>query len=319
MIIYYGTIFSVAFFALIADNYRNEENLIQDNNRIYTFFVTIVATILILVAGLRWRVGTDYGNYMNSYWLRKSTWFESLLEFEEPALGLIAKIGSFIYDDYASMFFLCSLITVGLYTKTISKYTNWFTVSILLYVFIGAWHGSFNGVRQYLAAAVLFAGHRFIFERKFWKYLFVVLIASLCHTTALIMIPVYFIVGRELNYKTIVLIVVGAIAMSLSYDFLFDIMSEIKGSEQEGYDYMQTNVSILRVAVAFAPLALGAVLYKQIRVDKETLFYISMTLMNAAFLFATSGSAYLARVGIYTEIYTVLAIPKILKYFNLKG
>ena len=40
----------------------------------------------------------------------------------------------------------------------------------MLYIFIGAWHGSFNGMRQYLAAAILFSGHRFIKERKFKEY-----------------------------------------------------------------------------------------------------------------------------------------------------
>ena len=54
-----------------------------------------------------------------------------------------------------------SLITVGLVTYTIAKESNYYLISILMYIFLGSWHESFNSVRQSAAAQIfVFGGHR---------------------------------------------------------------------------------------------------------------------------------------------------------------
>ena len=54
-----------------------------------------------------------------------------------------------------------------------------------------------NGMRQCLAAAILFIFNDLIVKGKFKLYLGVVLIVSTIHASALIMIPVYFIVRQD--------------------------------------------------------------------------------------------------------------------------
>ena len=216
-----------------------------------TICVLVSIFPLIFVAGLRWKVGIDYLSYFSQYADRKKEWLISLQNFEEPGLNIIAKIGSMIYDDPISLIFGASLVTVGLYTWTIKKYSSNFFLSIMLFIFIGTWHGSFNGIRQYLAAAVVFAGHRYIYIRKFWKYLIVVIIAMAFHRTAIIMLPVYFIANRKINMKNIMLVVVAVIAIRFSYDYLFQIMSFFKGKDTSQFAYMNSAVNPLRIAVTF--------------------------------------------------------------------
>ena len=317
---YIITIITVAFFASVAQKCRestlNEKCIAQLKYKYsYTWYVTIVGLILILVAGLRYRVGTDYGGYMLSYNLRASSVWIDLLTYSEPGLGLIAWISRFIKDDYATMFFNAALVTITLNVRTIAKYSEDFFVGILLYIFIGAWHGSFNGIRQYLAAAVLFCGHRYIVEKKFWKYMLVVFVASCFHTTALIMIPVYFVMTIQGEWKSIITIIVSSVVLRYSYDFLFALMSELKGNDQSGYEYMQTDVSFFRILVAFAPVILIMLCTKAYRNREDNVFYFRMTILNAAFMFAMSGSAYLARVGIYTDIFATIAMVKCVKGF----
>ncbi len=249
---------------------------------------------------------------MESYPWRAAYAWDSILAFREPALNIIAYISKLIYNDYATMFFLASLVTVGLNVRIISKYSVDIFVGLMLYIFIGAWPNSMNAVRQYMAAAVIFAGYRYILDRKFLKYCMVIALAVSCHVTAVIMLPAYFVVNRKVSFVNILLILALAAVMYLSSSFFFDVMEEVKGTEQEEYTYMQTSVNVFRVLVAFAPLFLPLLTKNGIFNNPQYRVCFNFLLMNAAFMLGTSGSAYLARVAIYTEIYATLAFPLLL-------
>ncbi len=323
MVEYYVTIFSVIITSYIAQSYEKSyraKSILRrgtQNSYGYIFFAIITAAILIFVGGFRFRVGADYGNYTMAYYVRKEQWLNHLLEFNEPGYAIICKISSMIYDEYSTMFFLCSLITIGLYMTSITKHcSDTYIFSVLLFIFTGSWVGSFGAIRQYLAAAVIFIGHRLILERKFLKYALVVVLAMFFHRTAIIMLPVYFIATKKINIKTILVLVIAVIAITYSYDSLFSVMSIFKGEDQTQYEYMQTEVNAFRVLVAFAPIALYFITSRRRRGhnDKEVNFYSMLLFVNAAFLLSTSNSAYLARVAIFTEAFPVFAFPKLLKY-----
>ncbi len=323
MLEYYITILSVIVSSYIAQSYQNN---FRAKSRLHTkkqysygyiYFAVITAAILILVGGLRFRIGADYGNYTMAYYVRKEQWLEHLLSFDEPGFSIICKLSSIIYDDYSTMFFLCSLITIGMYMIPITKYcTETYLISVLLFIFTGSWAGSFGAIRQYLAAAVIFMGHRLIFERKFFKYALVILIAMFFHRTAIVMLPIYFIATKKINIKTISVLIIAVIAIIYSYDSIFDVMSVFKDEDQSQYEYMQTQINFFRILVAIAPIALYGITSPRRRLhdDKEVNFYSMLLFINAAFLLSTSNSAYLARIAIFTEAFPVFAFPKLLKY-----
>ncbi len=298
---------------------------LQENGRVRynqkgKWMIGLCLFYLAFVSAFRYHVGTDYGNYMASYPNYIGHWLYYIQTFSEPGIAVLAKLGSLIYNKYITLFVICAVLTVTLYGITISKYSKHFLYAILLYVFIGAWHGSFNGIRQYIAAAILFAGHRYIYDRKFWKYLLVILLAMCFHRTALIMLPVYFLAGRKITISNVITTMMLTVAMRYGYDFLFSIMAFLKGSNQSGYAYMQQEVTILRILVAWAPvliILLTGVLLNAFENDQgDEQFYFMLVIINAALMTATANSAYLARVGIYTEMYLAMAMPRMLKFFT---
>ena len=103
-----------------------------------TYFAA--AVILTLVSGLRYMVGTDYVQYTSNY----SSYLTNFSIFSQPALSIVAKISSFIYNDYATWFFLMAVITVAPVIFMIVKRNKNVELAILLYVLIGCWHFSFN-------------------------------------------------------------------------------------------------------------------------------------------------------------------------------
>ena len=316
MSVYDITVLVVVVISLLAQisgkKYKNNKNEIRIDYNI--FFLIIIGAVLIFVSGFRWQVGTDYYLYSIHYTRYITDFWEYILSLNEPGIAIIAKVSSWFYNDYATMFFLAALITIGLSIRTVVKNTKMLTLSILLYIFIGAWHGSFNGVRQYLAVAVIFAGHRFIIERKFLKYFGVVLLASLFHISALAMIILYFVPLKKLNLKKIGLMVLVTIVAIYSYEYIFDFLESLKGTNLTEYDYMLREVNILRIAVQIAPLIVYYTLTIKKKLEPEDLFYINMLFVNAAIAIATSDSAYLARFYIYTNIFATISIPRLINF-----
>lgn len=305
----------VGFFALLSalPTRRQRLNCAQAEyegreyeNRPTGFFVLIIAAILIFVAGFRFYVGSDFGAYYKNYDGNFDSFFQSLIHYEEPGIRFIAWLSRLAWDDGGAVIFLAAAVTISAFIIQIYRHSKLFPVCIMLFIFIGAWHGCFNGVRQYLAAAVLIMGHRYILEKRFWLYALFVFLASLFHTTALIMILPYFLMNREINIKNMLIIIVGTIIIRYSYDTIYNLVGFYKGHEVTLNQYATSTVNILRIAVAFAPLIVYAVFCDKKGLSQEETFYINGIILNAFALFATMNSTYLARASIYTEIFPVV-------------
>lgn len=282
-------------------------------------FLVLTILILGLVSGLRWGVFGDYFNYANNYNLYKSSFWESLVSFNEPGMRFIAYISQYIYDDYSTMFLISSLITITLFIIPLYKHSDYFFISVLLYILIGSWHGSFNGVRQYIASAILFCGHRLIYERKFWKYLAVVMVASFFHTSAIIMILLYYVPRTKLKSKQLLIFVLLIIIALSSYSYIFRFI-EIFFNNFRSYnftitEYVTNEVSFIRIGVMLAPVAVYlGITPKKFLSDNdpnENSFYINLLFVNTAVYLMTANSSYLARFGIYTTIFLAIGIPKL--------
>ena len=260
-----------------------------------------LSVILIVVAGLRHGVGTDYWAYYRTNVTDWQTVWNAFIRYKEPGIRLLSKITRDISDSGTGLIILSSLITVGVYCLMIYRHSTMYLVSMLIFLFLGDWAGSFNGVRQYLAAAVLFAGHRFILKRKLIPYLLVVFLASLFHRTALVMIIPFFLFTRKPDMTQFVLLAAGAFVIRLSYDIIFSLIGSYKGTIVDFQDqYITTSINPLRIAVCFIPVILFLLTGNKQSLNKEQTVYINALFFNAFAMLAAAGSTYLGRIGLYT-------------------
>ena len=302
----------------IAGSRRNLTKKGEKNLTSYYLFVFLSVATLATVAGLRYYVGTDFGAYYWGYPKWEMEFTERWQDWDEPGLSTLAKILYPISQDGAFFIFVTAALTVALFCFTIAKNTDNYAFCIMLYIFTSCWNGCFNGVRQYLAAAILFAGHKLIFERKFLKFCILVFVASSFHVTALIMLPMYFLTTQVLNLKKITFIMVAGVAMIFSYDFLFELLGFMKDSETGGSDtsYAQREIHPLRILIAFAPIIVYFFLLfqKKIFTGREN-FYMGFIFVRAAVIFGTSNSAYLNRAGIYFAPFIPIALSLLVNKF----
>ena len=147
----------------------------------------------VLLACLREGIGKDYNNYLIIFATYQLVDVKDLLLQREFLNPTITKIGFWLLDDVRIVFALYATLTWGLLFAAIMRYrsnVSFFVTTIVLLVSI--YSASYNIVRQCLAVAIVIYCYKYIEQGKFWRYLIGIVIASLVHTTALVMIFLYF-------------------------------------------------------------------------------------------------------------------------------
>ena len=192
---------------------------------------SLVAAVLIFVAGFRYRVGADYMAYYSGYTGFLNDLLNDIRNIDEPGYGVLVWIATRFYDDGAAGIFIASFVTISLPLYVIYSHSDNLLLPTLLYIIMGCWDGSFNGVRQYLAAAVLFCGYEALKEKNLSKYCIIVLIAFLFHRSAIVFVILYFIVNREINAPNIIFLFVAAGIMLFSYDRAFQLANLVMDQE----------------------------------------------------------------------------------------
>lgn len=164
----------------------------------------IIAPLLLLIAlpTLRSnRVGTDSGTYTAAYIQKYYPYEYGFHKDIEYGYQLIdSLILSFSYN-YVWLFLITSIIVIPAYLFTIKKISINYLYSILIFITFGFYTFFFNGLRQGIAMAICFFGLPYLIQKRVICYSLVVFIASLFHMSALIMLPLYFLVNSKIKIE----------------------------------------------------------------------------------------------------------------------
>lgn len=276
-------------------------------------FLFLSAATMIFIAGSRYYVGSDYGAYFRGFKFYSNRLEEAVRTFDEPGLPLIARILRLFTTDASWFIMTCSVLTIGLYLIVTYKNERSYLMTSLLFFFM-IWDGTFNGVRQYLASAVLFCGHRCIYDKKFIKWLITVFLATAFHSSAIVMVTLYFLLRNKINVRNILLLAIGTYIVSANYDVIFSFLGF--ASEENLTSYAARSVNVLRIMASCAPAVLCLTINIKKELTAEETFYTNAMVIHGAAMIAASNSAYLARIGIYTSPFVVVALPKMLRVEN---
>lgn len=319
MWVYCLVLVTVFFLSVCVKNYNNRivpiTRSIKDSHIVFWIIL-----IFVVLSGFRYHVGADYNNYVRYYdnikAISSEEFWMSLLRFDEPGFKLLCILCRCIYDSPITFFVLSSVIIIVPCVLAIKKRCDTFCLGMILFVLL-VFVDTFGAIRQYMAAAIILTSLGYIEEKKFWKFVMIVFIAASFHMTALIMIPLYFLLTQKVSFKNMIFIILGSIVLRYSYDTIFSIIGAYKDDEIVMYSYMTSSVNIFRVLVAFAPIVLVLLMPKGKKSPRENTA-INIVLINAALMYATMDSAYLARANIYMVAFFPIVIPEIMKRYSKK-
>lgn len=278
--------------------------------------VAAAGASIVLVSGLRSNIG-DTPFYMYSYHLLRPTFedFSFAGDFGFNAIQIVLKK---LTPDPQALIFLTALTTNVLIVAGLYRYSRMIEVSLFLYITTGMFTVSMNGIRQYLAASILFAGTHWLMRGDWKRYFPLVLAAATIHKTSLIMLPVYFLVRRKAWTRATLLLLALAVLAAVGFDQFFGILLMLlEGSRYAIYgQFDEGGANIIRVAVAGVPLLIAFLGRHKLRsIWPESDIFVNMTLLGFVFMVISTANWIFARFNIYFGLYSLVLFSWIIPLF----
>lgn len=136
---------------------------------------------------------------------------------KDRGFSVIMILFKSIFGNSDVLFFLViATIQMLCIVSVFRKYSSDYWISLFLFIastdYLSWMH---NGMRQFLAVTIIFACFGWMIQKKYVQLIAVILLASTIHGSALIMLPIVFIVqGKAWNKKTVVVIVLFLLAIA---------------------------------------------------------------------------------------------------------
>lgn len=201
------------------------------------------------------------------------------------------------------------------------KYSSNFALTLFLFVattdYLSWMH---NGVRQFTAVALIFAATELMLKKKYVPLIAVILLAATIHGSALLMIPIVFVVqGKSWNKKTILAIVLFVIAIVFVDNFtnLLDSMladTQYTNVVSDWQTFNDDGTNPIRVLVYAIPTLLSIVGLRFIRAEKNPVIDMAcnMGILSTLLycLSAVTSGIFIGRLPIYCSMYaTGILLP----------
>lgn len=199
----------------------------RTNRKAFKRAMIIWFFVLVVLAGLRGNMTADFTAYKNIFinysgynLSRLRTIFNISYHLNVWEIGYVIEnfLVSRFTDNYMWVQIVSAIITYGCLFYFLKDSIDP-VLSILLFLSIGIFLEGFNTVRNVMAACIYSLSIKYMVNRDFKKYTAVVLVASLFHSTAIIMLPFYFILNKKPNVIMIMLYVIaaGVVLLSIKY------------------------------------------------------------------------------------------------------
>lgn len=235
--------------------------------------VFLIASCIILttISAIRYNVGNDFANYESLFDRVLISPLFTLIGQEHYEIGyiLLNKIISLFTTNSQCIFVVTSIIVNVLIFYAIYRYSKMPLMSIIVYICLNLYTASFNTIRQYIAIGIILLGIKYIIDRKFWKFLLIVILAAIFHKSVLIFLLFYFIADREINVKNIIAyIFVGAILLVFINTFS-NIFINLFYADYSGLEMLNSKLDFGLTIIVPLILAGISVIGKSKIIDKD--------------------------------------------------
>ena len=290
---------------------------IDINRDTQTFFFIVGVVIFAYVTGQRFAYGDTYA-YMKSFSESTVTVSEVLSNFKlgEEQLFLLIKafIKQYISTEPRVFIEIVSFITIVPILYFYFNYTGDLKFAFLLFVLSGCWEHSMNGLRQYLACAIMLMALSLLYKRKWYLYIPIAILAAQIHTSAYIFIVVYFIANKPAWGKFTKIMLAIGLFLLVTYPVTGSFMNNLfventdYGSKYNTAEF-SNNINMFRLAVMSVPVVVSFINRKNM-IGKYKYYDIvfNMSLLCAMCTLIGLFSAVYARLNLYFEVFNVILL-----------
>lgn len=279
-----------------------------------------ILLIMAVFAGIREvNEGIDYQNYLEFYnYIDYHGEFSKYLKRNEIGWDylnyIFAKIG------IPAELFFGFIAGLMWYFFIKGSYKFYFLLPLMLFFILttGNYFSTYNTIRQFLAVMIFFYSIKFIIEQEFIKYIFWIVFASLFHSSAIILLPLYFLYKVSFNQKYVFILYILSLFFLGNRDiinYLLDIIINF-GSSIEffakyvyymGSDKLDTADRMVGTGLGFI-LRVGTDIY---------LIYMSKTVLKQQPSLKIYFILYFIAAILSNVFFTIELIGRVLNYFKV--
>lgn len=271
--------------------------------------------LLFIFSALRDGFGNDYDSYKNIYDIIKATGEYSFYD-DNPLFVLLNKISPTFQWFIAITSFIFLFAIYRLIKKNVEiEYHGLALLLFLLnpYIFLI----NLSSIRQSIALALFIFAIGFAIKRKIMPYILLIFIASLFHTSAIVLLPFYFLAKPKKVSRAFLIIFILVLALLIlspfSYEWLISSFEDFLSDTR--YDrYIEAGQGISLSATAVAVMYLAYVLLNIRRLEGTDAAYAKLYLVSTAISVLAYKTSLFVRFDIYFIIFGLVAIPSIIKW-----
>lgn len=320
-------IYLICFFSSVVLFILSEKKYKHYNKQITIIFVALALIIPSALAGMRdFSIGTDISVYGN-YWFNLTnevSFFKYIKWALSSDIGILYAMLNYVVsiftDDVHWFYFFLSLITNTFIYIAVSGYKNKLSVPFAMYIYyILFFNSSLNILRQSVAIAVLLLAYRYLSENNYSKFLIFLVIASMFHTTALLMIvliPIFKISNwKNKQICTIILFTITLVIM-LGYSKILELLMDLGFLGERYFGYLNKNAGggrIIRTCLYSVIFIFIIISYNSLtNYGKRNSGLVNCSLLSFVFtILLFLGNNQIIRIAYYFDITLVLILPMI--------
>lgn len=268
--------FIVLFFSIfIIYSITLLENLYKENNAVYLFEIICALFFLILMSLRKFTVGADTKEYVTAFQqisaLKWGNIFTTpIVDYGggsyirlEGGYRLLNKIISLLSNNRQAIIIFISFLIIFLQFELFHKYSAFPIFSYWLYLTLGIFQTQMNLSRNTIAILICYLGSVYIYRHNFFKYLIVVCIAATIHNTALLFLPIYFLVNyfyknrnasKYSNYIILVILILLPLIRPIVYRLVpatYSYLTQAQTNRLEGLLVGLFYVMIILIIISF--------------------------------------------------------------------
>jgi len=321
-------LFIIAFIALIILKSKGVTGTVRHN------YVTFLIVLLVLQSALRHlAVGEDTFSYSMEWQqhgaqLWSEIWQNIIVTYvygegKDAGYAVVIKLLNYILPNFRWFLFVYAIVLFVSLFRLVERHLTSLPqifMAFCLYQVLFYSYFSTTGMRQGMAAIVTFWSIKWIQEKKLWRFVIAILLASLIHKSVLLFLPFYFI-AKFPNSK--LLLFGSLVSLPILFPFARSIATflvDFSGAEQYrmyAESEMETGgaFSFLMMIVFIAALALYAKLKKNDSIPNYIINALALAVFFTPMMWVDTS---LMRVIQYFSIFSLIGLPLAVEYLPVK-
>ncbi len=205
----------------------------------------------------------------------------------------------------ANRYIFILILTIVIYALlfiSFKRYVDNYPFALVLFMGL-IFFFTFTYLRQLIGVGVGWLSIEYVYKKKFWKFLVVVLLATLIHNSAIILFPVYFFPVKQYPKRTVILLMVFCFIIGITGipSSIFEIYGSVSEMEGRGQSYAENEVGfkVEYILEAFFFLYFIFRNYEKIPKTPARIVLLNMALLFCAILLIFSRSLNGGRLGWY--------------------